>query len=85
MAYQEPPQRHWRSYGTDPLPTPAECDAVADAGLPVVVPAHHLRPLRQIRHHNESHDRRWRDRTLADILSGCATSVVAAEWRGPSL
>ena len=24
MAYQTPPQRHWRSYGTDPLPTAAE-------------------------------------------------------------
>jgi len=23
-AYREPPQRHWRSYGTDPLLTPAE-------------------------------------------------------------
>ena len=24
MAYQKPPERHWRSYGSDPLPTPAE-------------------------------------------------------------
>ena len=24
MAFQPPPQRHWRSYGTDPLPTAAE-------------------------------------------------------------
>jgi hypothetical protein len=24
VAFQTPPQRHWRSYGTDPLPTPAE-------------------------------------------------------------
>jgi hypothetical protein len=24
MAFPAPPQRHWRSYGTDPLPTPAD-------------------------------------------------------------
>jgi hypothetical protein len=24
VAYQTPPQQHWRSYGTDPLPTAAE-------------------------------------------------------------
>ena len=23
-GFQPPPQRHWRSYGTEPLPTPAE-------------------------------------------------------------
>jgi hypothetical protein len=24
MAFCAPPERHWRSYGTEPLPTPAE-------------------------------------------------------------
>jgi hypothetical protein len=24
MAFRPPPKRHWRSYGTEPLPTPAE-------------------------------------------------------------
>jgi hypothetical protein len=24
MAFRPPPERHWRSYGTEPLPTPAE-------------------------------------------------------------
>ena len=24
MAFQTPPQRHWRSYGNDPLPTGRE-------------------------------------------------------------
>src|SRR5215470_5039746 len=24
MAFQETPERHWRSYGNDPLPTPAK-------------------------------------------------------------
>jgi hypothetical protein len=24
VAFQTPPQRHWRSYGNDPLPTAAE-------------------------------------------------------------
>jgi hypothetical protein len=23
-GFRPPPKRHWRSYGTDPLPTPAE-------------------------------------------------------------
>jgi hypothetical protein len=23
-GFRPPPQRHWRSYGTDPLPTPQE-------------------------------------------------------------
>jgi len=23
-AFRPPPERHWRSYGTDPLPTPQE-------------------------------------------------------------
>jgi hypothetical protein len=26
-AFRAPPERHWRSYGTDPLPTPAEATA----------------------------------------------------------
>jgi hypothetical protein len=30
VAFQTPPQRHWRSYGTDPLPSPNE----ALGGLP---------------------------------------------------
>jgi hypothetical protein len=24
MAFRPPPERHWRNYGTDPLPTPQE-------------------------------------------------------------
>jgi hypothetical protein len=24
VAFRPPPERHWRSYGTEPLPTPAE-------------------------------------------------------------
>ena len=24
MTFKRPPERHWRSYGTDPVPTPAE-------------------------------------------------------------
>jgi hypothetical protein len=39
MASVRPPERHWRSYGNDPLPTPQD-DAAADAGLSIMVPAH---------------------------------------------
>src|SRR5215472_14061969 len=46
VAPRLPPQRHWRSYGTE------GCHGRCSPGgaarrLPVVVPAHHLRPLRQ--------------------------------------
>ena len=41
------PQRHWRSYGTDPLPTGAEALDEPFRRVPVVVHAHHLRSVRQ--------------------------------------
>jgi hypothetical protein len=34
VAFQTPPQRHWRSYGTDPLPTAAEPLAEPFAAFP---------------------------------------------------
>jgi hypothetical protein len=34
MAFQPPPTRHWRSYGTDPLPTSAEALAEPFAAFP---------------------------------------------------
>jgi hypothetical protein len=34
MAARTPPQRHWRSYGTEPLPTPAEALAEPFAAFP---------------------------------------------------
>ena len=33
-AYRPPPERHWRSYGTEPLPTPAEALEVGRRSLP---------------------------------------------------
>jgi hypothetical protein len=45
MTTRPGPRRHWRSYGTDPLPTGTE--ALDAPGLPVVVPADRVRPLRQ--------------------------------------
>jgi hypothetical protein len=49
-AFRPPPERHWRSYGTDPLPTPGH--AGADAG-----PSWFLRVDRfgKVVMHNESH------------------------------
>jgi len=38
----KPPERHWRSYGTEPLAPAGRGDDRADAGLSVVVPAHRV-------------------------------------------
>jgi hypothetical protein len=39
------PEHHWRSYGTDPLPTAQETATAADAGVPALVLADHPPPL----------------------------------------
>ena len=36
MARSEPPQHHWRSYGTDPLPTPQAVVELTGAAMPTV-------------------------------------------------
>ena len=46
MTARPIPQRHWRSYGTDPLPTGSGSPGRAVPGVPVVVHADHLRPVR---------------------------------------
>jgi hypothetical protein len=82
-GFRAPPERHWRSYGSDALPTPHE--ALGEplrafpwwflrvecdrCGKPVMV--------------NESHAP-WRDRTLAEILTlmrhdGCGGLPAKAE------
>jgi hypothetical protein len=49
---REVPRRHWRSYGTDPLPGPAECDRCGkvsmlnEADLSCLAPLRCSAPLR---------------------------------------
>ena len=69
MAYQPPPQRHWRSYGTDdPLPTPAEALQQPFAAFPSWFLRITCDRCGKVVMHNESHAQRWRARTLSDIL-----------------
>jgi len=75
------PRRHWRSNGTDPLPTPAEALANPFAAFP----SWFLRECDRcgkVVMHNEAHAARWRERILADILhTACATTAAAGERR----
>jgi hypothetical protein len=78
-----PPERHWRSYGTDPLPAPAEALDQSFAAFP----SWFLRIISdrcgKDRMVNEAHAV-WRDRTLRDILArmrhdGCGGLAGEAE------
>src|SRR5262249_13607861 len=55
MAFQEPPQRHWRSYGTAPLAQPDGGTPAAVQRVPVAVSAGRVRPLRQGGDAHEAH------------------------------
>ena len=83
MAYQEPPQRHWRSYGTDPLPTPAEAMLEPMRAFPSWFLRITCDRCGKMVMHNESHVR-WRNQTLSDILKrmrhdGCGGLAGKAE------
>jgi hypothetical protein len=56
------PDRHWRCYGTDPLPAPAEALQQPLAAFPS------LKLTCDRCGKNEAHAAGWRDRQLADIL-----------------
>ena len=78
------PRRHWRSYGTDPLPTPAEALAEPFAAFPSWFLRIECDRCGKVVMHNESHAARWRDRRLADILGqmrhdGCGGRARKAE------
>jgi hypothetical protein len=68
VAFQMPPQRHWRSYGNDPSPTPAEALAEPFAAFPSWFLRIECDRCGKTVMHNESHAARWRDQTLFDIL-----------------
>jgi hypothetical protein len=67
-GFRTPPQRHWRSYGADPLPTPAEALQQPLAAFPswfLRITCDRCGKDRMIA---ETHAP-WRDRTLAEILA----------------
>jgi hypothetical protein len=77
------PQRHWRSYGNDPLPTPA--DALAERGVPSWFLRIECDRCGRVQMVNEAHAK-WRDRTLRDILArmrhdGCGGLAAKAQGR----
>jgi hypothetical protein len=83
-GFRAPPQRHWRSYGADPLPTPAEALQQPLAAFPSWFLRIECDRCGKVVMHNEAHAARWRDRRLADILGqmrhdGCGGRAAKAE------
>jgi hypothetical protein len=64
-AVRTPPQRHWRSYGTDPLPSPAEALQQPLAAFPSWFLRITCDGCGKDRMVNEAHAP-WRDRSLFD-------------------
>ena len=79
-----PPRRHWRSYGNDPLPTPAEALLELFSAFPSWFMRIECDRCGKVQMVNESHAPKWRDRTLRDILAkmrhdGCGGLAAKAE------
>jgi hypothetical protein len=77
------PTRHWRSYGNDPLPTPAEAMGEPLAAFPSWFLRIECDRCGKTVMHNVSHAP-WRDRTLRYILvrmrhDGCGGRAGRAE------
>jgi hypothetical protein len=78
-----PPRRHWRSYGNDPLPAPADALLEPFSAFPSWFMRIECDRCGKVQIVNESHAK-WRDRTLRDILAkmrhdGCGGLAVKAE------
>ena len=79
-----PPARHWRSYGTEPLPTAAEALQQPFSAFPAWFLRVECERCRKIQMINEVHAAHWRDRLLAEILrrmrhNGCGGLPAKAE------
>ena len=79
-GFQKPPERHWRSYGDDPLPTPVEALAEPFAAFPSWFLRIECDACGKVRMVNEP----WRNRRLSDILKrmrheGCGGLAAKAE------
>jgi hypothetical protein len=83
-GFRPPPQRHWRSYGIDPLPSPAEALAEPFAAFPswfLRITGDRCGKDRMV---NEAHATGWRDRPLREILArarhdGCGGQAARVE------
>ena len=82
-GFRKPPERHWRSYGTGPLPSPAEALRHPLSAFPSWFLRIECDRCGKVRTVNESHAP-WRDRSLFDILArmrhdGCGGLAGRAE------
>ena len=82
-AVKPPPARHWRSYGNDPLPTPAEALDEPFAAFPSWFLRIECDRCGKVQMINEAHAP-WRARRIADILhimrhDGCGGLAAKAE------
>jgi hypothetical protein len=68
VAFKAPPQRHWRSYGDDPLPSPTEALTEPFSAFPSWFLKLTSDRCGKDRFVNEVYAGRWRDRTVAEIL-----------------
>jgi hypothetical protein len=75
------PRRHWRSYGTVSLPTPAEALAEPFAAFRSWFLRIECDRCGKVVMHNESHAARRRDRRLADILARMRHDRRCSAWR----
>ena len=78
-----PPKRHWRSYGDDPLPAPAEAMGEPFSAFPSWFLRIECDRCGKVQMVNESHAK-WRDQTLRAILAkmrhdGCGGLAGKAE------
>ena len=83
MTARPVPRRHWRSYGTDPLPSPAEALGQPFSAFPSWFLRIECDRCGKVQMVNESHAK-WRDRTLRTILAkmrrdGCGGLAGKAE------
>ncbi len=83
MTARPVPRRHWRSYGTDPLPSPAEALGEPFSAFPSWFLRIECDRCGKVQMVNESHAK-WRDRTLRTILAkmrhdGCGGLAGKAE------
>ena len=82
-AARPPPVRHWRSYGTDPLPSPAEALQQPLSAFPSWFLRITCDRCGKDRMVNEAHATGWRDRSLREILArvhdGCGGQAARVE------
>jgi hypothetical protein len=79
VALREPPQRHWRSYGTEPLPSVQDALQLPFRALPSWFMRITCDRCGKDRLVNEAHAP-WRARTMRDILRIMRHGAVAG-WR----